>query len=329
MVCRDWTYTKNCRLRFKAEEVQRYAQSTKAHKIKMKRLYKYARRRAARLRQKLWNLRFWPRLRRNPVAALKHLLFDVELDNFTYPIANAEEMAQFLSAATGVPKAELMGYVNELESNVALHEELQSAQKRPAHFGRRLGWYALIRALKPAVVVEAGVHDGLGATAILAALEKNGSGQMIGMDIDPKAGWLVPDYLRGRLEMIVGDIAQTLPPLCATRSVDFFIHDSDHSFEFEQMEYEVMLPHLPANALVLSDNALPASEESPCPLEKMAARMGRSYGYWKEVSIGHFYPGAGIGLTYSPAKGDAASTTASEDSRARSQTLNAPSLPVQ
>ena len=80
-------------------------QAGQANYIKMMRLYKYARRRAARLRQKLWNLRFWPRLRRSPVAALKHLLFDVELDNYTYPIANAKEIAPFLSAATGVPEA--------------------------------------------------------------------------------------------------------------------------------------------------------------------------------------------------------------------------------
>jgi hypothetical protein len=42
-----------------------------------------------------------------------------------------------------------------------------------AKFGRRVGWYALARALKPSVVVETGVEKGLEALVLCAALLRN------------------------------------------------------------------------------------------------------------------------------------------------------------
>jgi hypothetical protein len=38
--------------------------------------------------------------------------------------------------------------------------------------GRRIGWYAFARATKPKLVVETGVHQGIGAVTLIRALEK-------------------------------------------------------------------------------------------------------------------------------------------------------------
>ena len=40
-------------------------------------------------------------------------------------------------------------------------------------FGRRLGWYAFIRVIKPKVVIETGVDKGLGSILLCSALLRN------------------------------------------------------------------------------------------------------------------------------------------------------------
>jgi len=46
-------------------------------------------------------------LRKKPLVALRYLVSDPELTNFTYPIANQDELAQFVADATGTPVAEV------------------------------------------------------------------------------------------------------------------------------------------------------------------------------------------------------------------------------
>ena len=57
---------------------------------------------------------------------------------------------------------------------------------------RRLGWYALIKAMKPEVVFETGVATGLDSCVVTQALVKNQSegydGHYCGMEIDSKQG---------------------------------------------------------------------------------------------------------------------------------------------
>jgi hypothetical protein len=246
--------------------------------------------------RKIQNIRFY---KVPPVRALQHLLFDVEYDNFTYDISNCDELSQFLSRATGINESELAGYIAEILNDEALHTEISGRFKRPARFGRRVGWYALIRATRPAVVVEAGVHDGLGACAILSALAKNDHGKLIGMDIQPEPGsaWLIPPHLRTRFEFVAGDIVETLPALCERERIDLFIHDSDHSEIFEAMEYEVITPHLPQGAIVISDCAAPVGNIPPCVLEVWAQQQNRHFDSWQEKPIGHFYFGAHFGIS--------------------------------
>jgi hypothetical protein len=65
-----------------------------------------------------------------------------------------------------------------------------------------VAWYAVVRALKPQLIVETGIKQGLGSLVLLAALERNagegGSGRLISFDIDPFSGWVVPQRLRAR-----------------------------------------------------------------------------------------------------------------------------------
>lgn len=78
--------------------------------------------------------------------------------------------------------------------------------------------YVLVRAVRPAVVVETGVWRGLSSWTLLAALDANGSGELVSIDFPPldpaqqvEVGHLVPDELRGRWTLEIGPSRQLLP----------------------------------------------------------------------------------------------------------------------
>jgi len=75
--------------------------------------------------------------------------------------------------------------------------------------------------------------------------------------------------------------------------VDFFIHDSNHSTDFEARELALVEPKLSADALVLSDNA-----HAGDALVRWAERTGRRFAYFQEIPRSHWYPGAGIGAAW-------------------------------
>lgn len=87
--------------------------------------------------------------------------------------------------------------------------------------------YALVRALRPAQVVEIGVDSGGTSTHILTALAANGKGKLFSVDIVPDVGHSVPEELRARWTVVQGDgLTVKLP-----RKPDFVLEDSDHQLE--------------------------------------------------------------------------------------------------
>jgi hypothetical protein len=127
-----------------------------------------------------------------------------ELDNFYYGLTtrNIEDLQALTSVITGLPYQATERYVNELIDDRDLHHYIESTLKNDPDlidvefgFGRRLGWYVFVRALKPKLVVETGVRHGVGACVLAAALIRNLGegypGRYIGTDIDPSAGRLL------------------------------------------------------------------------------------------------------------------------------------------
>lgn len=218
---------------------------------------------------------------------LTYVLFDPEAENFTYEIENGGELAAWLDDILGAGR-----YVAELDRDSELAHDLRKrlrwrpANKRRAMFGRRAGWYAIARALRPARIVETGIHDGLGSVALLAALDKNGFGELVSIDPKPGAGWLVPDRLRPRWRPVRGTSFDMLP---SAGPIDLFIHDSLHTPECERWELETAA-RLGSSVLV-SDNAHAASTCS-----EFARSREATFSFWRERVRGHFYPGGGIGV---------------------------------
>jgi hypothetical protein len=260
------------------------------------------RRRLRSLRTKARIVTSYGGLGRAPVAAARYVLLDHELDNFTYPIANTGELVDFIADAMAVDRSIVAGFVAELrddaELGAAIRARLAGRPDRNATmpFGRRLGWYAVARIRRPSLVVETGLHDGLGATVLLRALERNRAeghgGSLVSIDIRPAAGWLIPDRLRPGHEVVIGDSLRQLEQQVGDRRIGMFIHDSDHRYEHETAELEIAARLAERQAVLMSDNA----HAGPA-LADFCTRHGLRYRYWHEVPQGHFYPGAGIGLT--------------------------------
>ncbi|MGB6500245.1 MAG: class I SAM-dependent methyltransferase [Thermoplasmata archaeon] len=133
--------------------------------------------------------------------------------------------------------------------------------------------YRLVRMCHPRVAVETGVHFGKTSTAILSALERNGSGQLISIDLPRTAaslnadgrlahahvrsadetGHLIPTALRDRWTLRLGD-ARVLLPAALAGGVGFFFHDSDHSHDHQQFEYESAWTALESGGVLASDD---------------------------------------------------------------------------
>ncbi len=164
-----------------------------------------------------------------------------------------------------------------------------------ARFGRRTGWYALVRALKPRVVVETGVEKGLGAMVLCAALLRNAKGghlgRYYGTDIDPSAGLLLCEPYRSMGKILYGNSIESLQALAPT--VDLFINDSDHSPEYEAREYRTIAPKLSERAIIIGDNAHITDE-----LLKFSRETSRRFLFFREEPANHWYLGAGMGLSF-------------------------------
>lgn len=228
-----------------------------------------------------------------------------EVTNFTYDLTgtNCGYLAHLISVVSRQPLAAIQGYIDEVRGDMALHGHINSAMQArgletPSHagpFGRRLGWYALVRALKPGVVVETGVDRGHGSVLLCAALLRNAQegrpGRYFGTDINPQAGWLLSGRYAETGKILYGDSIASLSALNET--IGLFINDSDHSADYEEKEYHIIAPKLAPDAILIGDNAHVTDR-----LMRFAEATGRDFLYFQEEPKDHWYPGGGIGLAF-------------------------------
>src|SRR6185437_6904648 len=223
-----------------------------------------------------------------------------ETHNFTYDLRdeNLRYLAEIVAVATGKGATEIESFIHEAITDQTLRTHFENrmekydGQKSPKNvkcpFGRRLGWYAVARAIKPRVVVETGVERGHGALLLCAALlrnEREGTpGRYYGTDINPDAGWLLSEPYSSAGKILVGDSIASLQRF--EEAIDLFINDSDHSADYEAREYETIGPRLSPNAIVLGDNS-----HSTDKLALFSRKNGRRFLMFYEKPKGHWYPG--------------------------------------
>lgn len=235
------------------------------------------------------------------------LLTSREYTNFTYDLTglNKRYLAAFVSQVTAVDYQTILGHMRELEDDHNLRNHIRKLTRRGngkeqpngPYFGRRLGWYAIVRTIKPRVVVETGVDKGLGSCILASALMRNSEegypGCYYGTDINPDAGQLLAKPFASFGKILYGDSIESLAKI--NTPIDLFINDSDHSADYEAREYRTVENKLSESAIVLSDNAHATGE-----LLRFAERTGRQFLFFKEEPQGHWYPGAGIGAAFKP-----------------------------
>lgn len=154
--------------------------------------------------------------------------------------------------------------------------------------GINLLLYLIVRKYKPEIVVETGVAYGASSAFILCAMHENSKGHLYSIDLPPyeapaeieitdevttyllkdgqrhkwgnkknTVGHLVPEYLKERWTLILGDAKNELPRfLKKINKVSMFLHDSLHTYEHMMFEYETVWPYLIKGGLLLSHDVL-------------------------------------------------------------------------
>jgi len=120
---------------------------------------------------------------------------------------------------------------------------------------------AVTRLTRPQVAVETGVARGVTTAATLQAMEDNGIGHLYSVDLPPLGapsgyvGQLVPARLRHRWTLRSGPSRRILPQLLAEVGViDLFLHDAEHTYSSQMVEFETVWPHLRSGGLLLADD---------------------------------------------------------------------------
>jgi predicted O-methyltransferase YrrM len=175
--------------------------------------------------------------------------------------------------------------------------------------------YALVRALRPSVIIETGVANGVSSTFLLGAIRDNGHGKLVSIDLPftidgdepapimpgtaiekeqwspvPRGrdhGWIVPEYLRASWDLRMGDARELLPEaLGEHEAVDFFLHDSLHTLDHMLFEFRAAWPKLRSGGLLASDDLGRAGVD---PLQRFSREVGQ-----------RFYAVGGLGFIRKP-----------------------------
>jgi predicted O-methyltransferase YrrM len=181
-----------------------------------------------------------------------------------------------------VPPATLAALRMDLIRNNTYYAELDEAMI--AVRNRRVIWheyvpmlYVAVRVLRPKVVIETGVFDGVSSSALLQAMHDNTEGVLESIDLPATAvivgatdampetslppgrqpGWLVPQRLRERYSLRLGDSREILPRVLGEhKTIDIFFHDSLHTDAHMTFEFQTAWPHLRDGGLMASDDVL-------------------------------------------------------------------------
>lgn len=189
-----------------------------------------------------------------------------------------------LAAAWKIPLESLQSHYDDLQASAGFLKEINRAIRDVPEFAGvqflhvsefrlyRCLLYLLTRAFRPEVFVETGVLNGFSSAFILLAMEHNQTGTLHSIDLPPvderiraqgtgplprgkTAGWAIPDRLRIRHKLSLGDARILLPQILQDQTpLDVFLHDSDHSYQHMMFEMALAWPYLRPGAWMLCDN---------------------------------------------------------------------------
>ena len=133
--------------------------------------------------------------------------------------------------------------------------------------------------------------SGLLCSALLKNKEEGFEGFFYGTDINPEAGYLLSGIYSEVGKILYGDSIKTLSQF--NEKIDLFINDSDHSADYEYREYITVKDKISEHAVILGDNSHVSDK-----LAIFSNETKRNFLFFREEPSGHWYPGAGIGISF-------------------------------
>lgn len=174
----------------------------------------------------------------------------------------------------------------------------------------RLCLYAITRELRPTLAIETGVLHGFTSNFILSAMRHNSYGSLISIDLpsyyqqsttnndgfldtlpkDCEPGWMIANRNRSHWSCRLGSSQTELQALVEEKIVngnlDFFIHDSEHTYQTMWFELNFAWNHLRTGGILVCDNIDYSTAffdfcrrvgASPFVVPDTAARFGKSH----------------------------------------------------
>ena len=189
----------------------------------------------------------------------------------------------------GIPAQAIRSYTAELRLDTKFCSDLFARIASAQEVEPRLGGippmhtlefiYAMVRHCQPEILVETGVAAGGISSVILKALHANDKGKLYSIDLPGfdrqfypsigkayhihvpdgwEPGWLVPPELKSGWALVLGDVRAELPGLLAKLgNIDFFLHDSLHTYEHMMFEYSLAYMYSSHGAYLVSHDVMP------------------------------------------------------------------------
>ena len=123
--------------------------------------------------------------------------------------------------------------------------------------------YCYVRLVRPRIVIETGVAAGVSTSILLEALRKNGNdGRLVSIDVTEKVGEVIPAHLKvnWKLEVLNKRSRENslVSLLNRNRDCEVFLHDSNHSVEWQILEFTKALGKLKNCSVLFFDDVAPA-----------------------------------------------------------------------
>lgn len=229
----------------------------------------------------------------------KYVLWDPEVGDFSFDLADVESSVEFLAASFGVAHERARALLDEPAADEQLVRDYCEHRRRTLlrsdmALGHRPLLWALIRLRRPRLVVETGLWYGLGAMVMLRALERNAEegherGKLISFDPDPTGGWMVPDRHAPWWTWVRATTQDALEANLRGRQVDLFVHDTPSDPDLERYEMRTAAAAMAPGAILCSANG----SNTPALRELCASQKLRLL-HHDYAAAGHFYRGNGI-----------------------------------
>lgn len=182
-----------------------------------------------------------------------------EYDNYIYSLERAVIIALDSDPSrTSSILAETEKVVKHIMDRMSKYDQIPIPASYDADICLAKLCYTLCRLLSPTTIVETGVARGITTAFILHALEKNNRGHLYSIDIPSLhmshlyIGIAVPQRLKYQWTLILDDSLHFIPKI--RKKIDIFLHDSDHSYRHQLIEYRLAWKNLRPGGILISDD---------------------------------------------------------------------------